>query len=476
MNVLESIVAARRARIAREGHSLGESLPAVRRHPLVPFGEAPFLVCEVKRRSPSRGDIAKDMDAVAQAAEYARSGVRSISVLTEQENFGGSLGDLSRIKESLPGVSVLRKDFLLDLDDIEVSWRAGADAVLLIASILDEDTLALMHGRARGLGMQALVEVHNEEDIGKCRAFAPELVGINCRDLRTFSLDLLHPLRLRRQVDWKARLLFESGIRSPEDVWLARAGGFDGALVGETAMRSAQTVPGLLAAFSLETGSFWTRLCGRMKPGRPLVKICGITRPQDAETAAALGADALGFVFAESRRRAQPGLLRELRDLDILKVAVVVSERRDGRPVLDPQLSALLEEGMLDAVQFHGDESPAECALLAFPYYKAVRVRDAADIDSMADFRCPRVLVDAYSAQATGGTGRQIPADLAQKARKAGPLWLAGGLSPENVGQALRELSPELIDASSRLEDSTGHKDRAKLECFFREIEAYAAL
>jgi indole-3-glycerol phosphate synthase / phosphoribosylanthranilate isomerase len=474
MSVLEQIVAQRRARIAREGHALGGSLPAERALPPVPFGESPFLVCEVKRRSPSRGDIAKDADAVAQAAAYAKNGVRSISVLTEQDHFGGSLADLARIKECLPGIAVLRKDFLLDLEDIEVSWRAGADAVLLIASILDPESLARMHRRTRELGMQALVEVHDAGDIEKCRAFAPGLVGINSRDLRTFALDLLHPVRLRPRVDWPARLLFESGIQSPEDIRLVRAAGFDGALVGETAMRSAHSVPGLLAAFAPgRDGSFWTRLCGRMKPGRPLVKICGITRAQDAEAAAALGADALGFVFAESKRRAQPGLLRELRGLDALKVAVVVSERRDGHARLDPQVAALLEEGLLDAVQFHGDEGPAECASLAFPYYKAVRVRSAADIDSIAGFHCPRVLADAYSPLATGGTGQKIPRELAREARRAGPLWLAGGLSPENVGEALRELSPELIDASSRLEDEAGHKDRTKLEAFFREIEAY---
>jgi indole-3-glycerol phosphate synthase/phosphoribosylanthranilate isomerase len=477
MNMLEKIVAQRQARIAREGHALGESLPAERTRPPVSFGEAPFLVCEVKRRSPSRGDIAKDMDAVARARGYAKNGVRSISVLTEQDNFGGTLADLARIKESLPGVAVLRKDFLLDLEDIEVSWRAGADAVLLIASILDGESLARMHRRARELGMQALVEVHDEADIEKCRPFAPGLVGINCRDLRTFAVDLLHPVRLRPRVDWNARLLFESGIRSPEDIRLVRATGFDGALVGETAMRSAQSVPVLLEAFSRDPdGSFWARLCGRMRPGRPLVKICGITRARDAEMAVALGADALGFVFAESKRRAQPALLRELRDLGVLKVAVVVSERRDGSARLDPQVGELLKEGLLDAVQFHGDESPAECAGLAFPCYKAVRVRGGADIDSMAGFHCPRVLADAWSAQASGGTGQKIPAELAREVKKAGPLWLAGGLSPENVGEALRQLSPELIDASSRLEDAAGHKDRAKLEGFFREIDAYEAV
>ena len=256
MSVLDSIVEKRRARIAREGHAQGESLPAARLHPIVPFGAAPFLVCEVKRRSPSRGDIASGIDAVGQARVYAQGGVRSVSVLTEQDNFSGSLADLSRIKQALPGVAALRKDFLLDVEDVEVSWRAGADAVLLIASILDAGTLAEMHRRAVELGMQALVEVHDGRDIEKCRPFAPPLVGINCRDLRTFSLDLLLPLRLRPLIDWSARLLFESGIRSPEDVRLARGGGFDGVLVGEAAMRSPGKRPGASRRLLGDDGRF----------------------------------------------------------------------------------------------------------------------------------------------------------------------------------------------------------------------------
>ncbi len=193
--------------------------------------------------------------------------------------------------------------------------------------------------------MQALVEVHDREDVEKCRTFAPALTGINCRDLTTFSVDLLHPLTLRPRIDWRTRLLFESGVRGPEDVLLALSAGFDGVLVGETAVRSPDSVAGLLSAFGHLPGDFWARLCARARPGRPLVKICGITRAADAESAAALGADALGFVFAPSKRRAEPALLRELAGLDVLKVAVVVTGEAEsaeyrgagGRPRSTPR-------------------------------------------------------------------------------------------------------------------------------------------
>lgn len=488
MSVLDRIVAQRRRRIEKQGHALGAFLPAARTLPRAAFGADPFLVCEVKRRSPSRGDIAPGMDALAQARLYAARGVRSISVLTEEDNFGGSLDDLTAIKTALPHIAVLRKDFLLDEQDIEVSWRAGADAVLLIASVLDTGALAAMHRKARDFGMQALVEVHDKEDVEKCRSFAPELTGINSRDLATFTVDLLHPLTLRPRIDWRTRLLFESGIRGPEDVMLALSAGFDGVLVGETAVRSPDSVAGLLSAFGQRPGDFWARLCARIRPGRPLVKICGITRAADAERAAALGADALGFVFAQSKRRAQPALLRELAGLDALKVAVVVTGEPGSPAGLDPELKELLHEGLLHAVQFHGEEQPEECAALAFPYYKALRVRGPAEVAAMASYRCPRVLADAWSPHAAGGTGQQIPrvlarelaghggghAGSARETRTGMPLWLAGGLGPDTVGEVIRELSPELIDASSGLEESPGCKDRTKLENYFREIDRNA--
>ena len=481
-NVRDRIVAQRRARIERQGHDMGAARPAARTAPLVPFGTPPFLVCEVKRRSPSRGAISADMDAVAQARLYAERGVRSVSVLTEQDNFGGCLEDLVRIKEALPGLSVLRKDFLLDREDVDASWRAGADAVLLIAAMLDSSTLAALHARAHELGMQVLVEVHDTADVEKCRGFAPPLTGVNCRDLATFEVDLLHPLRLRPQITWPTRLLFESGVRGPEDVLLARSGGYEGVLVGETAVRSPGLIPGLLSAFGVpgpnpapNSAAFWPRLCARMRPGHPLVKICGIARAADAEKAVELGADVLGFIFAASPRRAQPELLRELRGLDVLKVAVVVTPRPAprGQPVLDPDALALLSEGLIDAVQFHGEEAPEQCASLAFPYYKAVRVRGPDDVSSMEKFLSPRVLADAWSVDAAGGTGKRIEPGLAREARKNRPLWLAGGAGPDNVGEILRDLSPELIDASSRLEESPGRKDHAKLKRYFEEIRRH---
>jgi indole-3-glycerol phosphate synthase/phosphoribosylanthranilate isomerase len=127
---------------------------------------------------PSRGAIAPELDPVEVAKAYSRAGVGSFSVLTEEDYFAGSLKDLMEVKAALPHASVLRKDFLLDETDIEVSYRAGADAVLLIASILDEETLIQLYRRATGLGLDALVEVHSDADVRKIRSVQPSWVGL----------------------------------------------------------------------------------------------------------------------------------------------------------------------------------------------------------------------------------------------------------------------------------------------------------
>lgn len=469
MNIRDRIVEKRKSRIRREGHTLGVDVPLDRRAPLVPFGRDPFLICEVKRRSPSRGWIARELDAAHAAVGYAKAGVKSLSVLTEQDHFSGSLEDLLRIKEALPETSVLRKDFLLDEEDVEVSWRAGADAVLLIASLLSCDRLDTLYRHAKRRGMAVLLEVHDAEDLRKAAALKPDLVGINSRSLSTFAVDLLHPIGLQKHVEWDARCVFESGIHSQEDARVALSSGFSGLLVGEAAVRDARLVGELLAAFGCRATPFWRMLMERKRPGKPLVKICGICRREDARRAAELGADALGFIFAPSKRRVDASLLPKLADLPVPKVAVVVSEARGS--VLPGEVQNLLSDGHIDAVQFHGDEKPEDCYAMAFPYYKALRVKDRRDLGRIRLYRCPRVLLDAFSSQAYGGTGERISDAILSAGLRKQPLWLAGGLDPSNIRVAVERHHPELVDASSGLESEPGIKDPARLTRYFQEID-----
>ena len=181
----------------------------------------------------------------------------------------------------------------------------------------------------------------------------------------------------------------------------------------------------------------------------------------------ALGADLLGFILAPSPRRARPEAIRELADLPVLKVGVVVNDVSEALP--------LLRDGCLDALQLHGDEAPDGCYRIAFPYYKALRVGTPADLDAERAYRCPRVLLDAFSPAARGGTGQRVADDLlAGRAAREGarPLWLAGGIGPDNVAAVIRDHAPELIDGSTGLEAEPGRKDHDKLRAFFRQVQS----
>ena len=469
-NIRDEIVEQRRARLAVVGPGEGAVLPARRAAPLVPFLGEDGLICEIKRRSPSKGVIAENLDAVAQAGLYAGAGVRNLSVLTVPEGFGGSLEDLSRVKSAFPGAAVLRKDFLFDDQDIDASWRAGADAVLLIAGMLSAERLETLYRRTRALGMQALVEAHDREDLEKASRFSPDLVGINSRDLATFRTDPLLPVAVKAGIHWNAGVVYESGVSHPEHAAFAAACGFKGLLVGEAVMRRPELAGEL--GLALRRGGadrFWPEIGRRLlsrRRDRPLVKICGLTREEDARLAAEVGADVLGFVFwPSSPRRAEPGLLRKIRDVKAPKVGVVVHAAGSER--LDAEVAELLAEGCLDAVQFHGGESADDCPRLWPAYYKALRPGGAGGLDLADAFRCPRVLLDA-SAGVPGGSGTRVEAGILDAWRK--PLWLAGGINPENVSAVAAERRPELIDIASGVEEAPGIKSRRRMTRLFLEL------
>ncbi len=493
MNIRDTIVETRRKRIAAEGHALGCDIPDSRTVSLVPFGRDPFVICEIKRRSPSKGDIAPDLNALVQAKQYGNAGIRTISVLTEPDYFGGSLTDLLRIKEKLPGVSVLRKDFLLDEKDIEVSYRAGADAVLLIAAVLSQKELEGMYRKAKTYGMECLVEVHTREDVDKIQAIQPFYVGINSRDLQTFTIDLLHPLKIACAVNWETKKVFESGIHSYETAVTVLDAGFSGLLVGEAVVKNGNLIGDLLRGFTRKRAGmyrFWPKLATKRVKAeteagaetdstaapsvRPLVKICGITNREDADMAVSFGADILGFVFAESPRKAKTELPEQLEYEDVLKVAVVVGGKEGLLTQTGEAVRSLLESGGVDAVQFHGNETPDTCFADAYPYFKAIRLGKQTEQRDVMQFRCPRVLFDAFSPKAYGGTGKLIDGDVLQAVRsvhRGSGLWLAGGLDSETVAGVIEQYSPELVDASSLLECRPGKKDYEKVKKFFQRID-----
>ena len=194
------------------------------------------VIAELKRRSPSAGDLIPDLDITAMAAGYANAGAAAISVLTDAD-FGGGPADLEAVRSAV-GIPVLRKDFTVDPVQIAEARVLGADWVLLIVAVLDGGLLAECQDAVRRAGMHAIVEVHDEAELERAVASGPECIGINNRDLRTLTTDLDTFGRLRPLVPDQVICIAESGVRSVADLRRLMTEGADAVLVGEALLRS----------------------------------------------------------------------------------------------------------------------------------------------------------------------------------------------------------------------------------------------
>jgi indole-3-glycerol phosphate synthase len=206
------------------------------------------VVAEVKRRSPSAGVIRDDLDPRQRAALYAQHGAAAISVLTDRTHFGGSVEDL-RAAASEVRVPLLRKDFILDELQVIEARAAGAAAVLLIVRALTPERLVALLDCTRAAGLEALVEVHTASELDRALSADAEIVGVNSRDLDTFTIDVAGAWELLARVPPDRVAVAESGMRAPEDVERAAAAGADAVLVG-TALSAAPDPAGLLRRFS----------------------------------------------------------------------------------------------------------------------------------------------------------------------------------------------------------------------------------
>jgi indole-3-glycerol phosphate synthase len=195
------------------------------------------VISEIKRRSPSKGDLDPGLDPAVVAADYAAGGAACLSVLTDAEFFGGSADDLQAARAACP-LPVLRKDFTVSALDVCDARRMGTDAVLLIAAALADTELADFLDVARQCSLTALVEVHDEAELGRALAVGAEVVGVNQRDLRTFEVDHRRAVRLGRLIPDGVVAVAESGIRDVDDVRRLADAGYQGVLVGETLVRA----------------------------------------------------------------------------------------------------------------------------------------------------------------------------------------------------------------------------------------------
>lgn len=245
--ILDKIADATKLRIQREKDkvSLAEMLERSRKLPAdtgFPFEKAfsdkdMHFICEVKKASPSKGIIAKEFPYTQIALDYEAAGASCISVLTEPEFFLGKDSYLTEIKAKV-SIPVLRKDFILDNYQIYQAKVIGADCILLICSLLSEETVKEYISLCDTLGLSALVEVHDEKEVYTAVRADARIIGVNNRDLKTFAVDIQNSIRLRKLVPENLIFIAESGIKTPQDIKDLQTARVNGVLIGETLMRS----------------------------------------------------------------------------------------------------------------------------------------------------------------------------------------------------------------------------------------------
>jgi indole-3-glycerol phosphate synthase / phosphoribosylanthranilate isomerase len=364
-------------------------------------------VAEVKRRSPSAGDLRPDADPAQLAADFARAGAAAVSILVD-ERFAGSVDDL-RAARAATRLPLLAKGFFRDERDLVLLDEAGADAVLLLLRDLDDGTARRLLDAASRLGLDALVEVHDGEELDRAVALGADPIGVNARDLGTFRVDRRAQLELVASAPRDRLVIAESGIASRAQAAEAELAGAAAILVGSALMRAPDPAAKLAELIS-----------------RPLVKVCGLTRQEDVDVAVEAGADFAGFILArESPRQAERVL--EVPET-MLSVAVLVGEH---------------QETSADLVQLYAREN-GHRARNGMLFRRGREV--ATVLDQPWEDRDPDHLETAAAAE--------------------GRVVLAGGLSPENVAEAIAAVRPWAVDASSSLELEPGIKDHDRIRAF----------
>jgi indole-3-glycerol phosphate synthase / phosphoribosylanthranilate isomerase len=366
-------------------------------------------IAEVKRRSPSAGELRADADPAALAAAFEGAGAGAVSVLVD-ERFAGTVDDL-RAARAAAKVPLLAKGFFSTEQHLDEVRDAGADAALLILRDLDDRAAARLMAYAERIGLDALVEAHDAGELSRAVALGADPIGINARDLSTFAIDRAAQLRLVAGAPHDRVVIAESAVHTRAQGAAAELAGADAVLVGTALMRAADPPAKL-----------------REITSRPLVKVCGLTREQDVEAAVDAGADLCGFILAPESPRAAERVLPVPETT--LSVAVFV-----GVP----------GEAESDLVQVHEHEEGK------------VRGRDGVLLHNGAEVAT--VIDRPWGVE-------HDPTQLGRAHAVEGRLVLAGGLDASNVRQAIAATDPWAVDASSSLESSPGVKDHHKVRAF----------
>ena len=471
-SILQTIYAQRRSDVEQARQVPGQSLQDL--ESMLRMGLAPpvlnfydrlrsgigktAVLAEVKRASPSKGDIDVNANASRQALQYAYSGASAISVLTEPHWFKGSIFDMRLVRTAIDHVpnrpAVLRKEFIFDMYQIAEARLNGADTVLLIVAMLDDKTLRDLMAYSRGLGMEPLVEINNAEELKRAIDVDASVIGVNNRNLNTFNVDMnttssmasvlhKHQVNLHKPVILAAL----SGIQTRADVERYEKDGVSAVLVGESLMRSD------------DPGRFIRQLAGTTSAPAPFVKFCGLTNSDDAVLATRAGAKFLGLIFADKSKRkvdveTASQIARSLGVTDSFfrmgDVNVTEQVSKCARPLLvgvfQNQSVRLINEVAatipLDLIQLHGDEPSDIVKQLIRPVIRAIGVSESDTITSVEHKinqhaqNTSLILLDTKTHQTSGGSGMPFNWSIASNIAKSHSMILAGGLTVDNVKQA----------------------------------------
>jgi indole-3-glycerol phosphate synthase/phosphoribosylanthranilate isomerase len=371
-------------------------------------------IAEVKRRSPSAGDLRPDADPARLAAQFAAAGASAVSVLVD-ERFAGTVDDL-RAARAATDAPLLGKGFFSTEEHLRELKEAGADAVLLILRDLDDAACARLLAHAQELGMDALVEAHDADELQRAMALDAPVIGINARDLTTFRIDRRAQLELVARAPHDRIVIAESGVHTRAQGAAAELAGADAILVGSALMQAPDPQAKLRELLS-----------------RPLVKVCGLTRQEDVDAAVEAGADLLGFIHVQASPRRSEAVLDV--PATSLAVSVFVEETH---------------ETPADLVQFYPDSGGGVRGR------EAMLLRDGVEV--------ARVLDQPWQEHDALHWTRAAAAE--------GRVMLAGGLGPENVRDAIAAVRPWAVDASSSLESAPGVKDHERVRAYVEAARA----
>jgi indole-3-glycerol phosphate synthase / phosphoribosylanthranilate isomerase len=365
-------------------------------------------IAEVKRRSPSAGDLRPDADPAKLAAQFAQAGAAAISVLVD-DRFGGTIDDL-RAARAATDAPLLGKGFFSTEEHLRELQEAGADAVLLILRDLDDATAARLLAYTQELGIDALVEAHTADELQRAMALDAPVIGVNARDLSTFRIDRRHQLELVSRAAGDRLVVAESGVHTRAQGAAAELAGADAILVGSALMQAPDPQAKLRELLS-----------------RPLVKVCGLTRQDDVDAAVEAGADLVGFILVDKSPRRAAAVL-DVPDT-VLSVAVFVADTT---------------ETPADLIQFYPDDGGTVRGR------EALLLRDGREV--------ARVLDQPWQ--------ERDPTHWSTAAAANGRVVLAGGLGPDNVHDAIAAVRPWGVDAASSLESEPGVKDHDKVRAY----------